>query len=100
MIVSVERFSISFGDNRVIQALSFEVETGETFGFLGSNGAGKTTTLRALLGMIGPTSGTPHTAGKPHQPGGNPRVGYLPEERGLDRKESTLEVMTSFAELK
>ncbi|PDQ35910.1 MAG: ABC transporter ATP-binding protein [Candidatus Lumbricidophila eiseniae] len=91
---------MSFGDKRVIQDLSFEVETGETFGFLGSNGSGKTTTLRALLGMIVPTSGTLHIGGTPYQPGGNTRVGYLPEERGLYRKESTLEVMTYFAELK
>ncbi|MGH3771094.1 MAG: ATP-binding cassette domain-containing protein [Pseudonocardiaceae bacterium] len=47
-----------FGAIRAVDRLSFTVEPGAVTGFLGPNGAGKTTTLRALLGLVEPTSGT------------------------------------------
>ena len=47
-----------FGAVRAVDRLSFTVEPGMVTGFLGPNGAGKTTTLRALLGLVEPTSGT------------------------------------------
>jgi len=47
-----------FGAIRAVDRLSFTVEPGTVTGFLGPNGAGKTTTLRALLGLVEPTSGT------------------------------------------
>jgi ABC-2 type transport system ATP-binding protein len=73
---------------------------GETFGFLGSNGSGKTTTLRALLGIYQPTAGTLHIHGKVFEPSDGARLGYLPEERGLYKKESVLDVMVYFGRLK
>src|SRR5690554_3423755 len=48
----------SFGSVRAVSDLSFTVEPGRVTGFLGPNGSGKTTTLRALLGLVTPTSGT------------------------------------------
>ena len=50
-IVEIKHFRMNFGNKTVIRDLSFEVRSGEIFGFLGSNGSGKTTTLRALLGL-------------------------------------------------
>ena len=47
-----------FGRVQAVKNLSFEVEAGRVTGFLGPNGAGKSTTLRALLGLVRPTSGT------------------------------------------
>ena len=73
---------------------------GETFGFLGSNGSGKTTTLRALLGIYQPTAGTLHIDGRPFSPEDGARLGYLPEERGLYKKESVIDVMVYFGRLK
>ena len=90
---------MAFGATTVIERLDFEVAEGETFGLLGSNGSGKTTTLRALLGLLPATGGTLTIKGEPYQPG-TVRVGYLPEERGLYKRESVLDVMTYFGRLK
>jgi ABC-2 type transport system ATP-binding protein len=99
-VVHVEDFSMSFGSTRVIKKLSFDVFPGETFGFLGSNGSGKTTTIRALLGIYQATAGILHVSGQPFSPDRNLSLGYLPEERGLYKKESVLDVMVYFGRLK
>lgn len=99
-LVHIENFRMDFGDRTVIEDLSFDVRAGETFGFLGSNGSGKTTTLRALLGIYRPTAGILHIGGKAFEPRDGARLGYLPEERGLYKKESVLDVMVYFGRLK
>ena len=91
---------MKFGNKTVIDDMSFDVKKGETFGFLGSNGSGKTTTMRALLGIYQPTSGTLHINGKSFEPEDGATLGYLPEERGLYKKESVIDVMTYFGQLK
>jgi ABC-2 type transport system ATP-binding protein len=52
-----------FGDFKAVDGISFEVEKGEIFGFLGANGAGKTTAMRILCGLSFPTSGAATVAG-------------------------------------
>jgi len=52
-----------FGNFTAVDHISFEVERGEIFGFLGANGAGKTTALRMLCGLSKPTSGRGYVAG-------------------------------------
>lgn len=99
-VIEVHDFRMRFGDNVVIDGLSFDVRPGETFGLLGSNGCGKTTTIRALLGIYEPTAGTLLVEGRRFDPSQGSRLGYLPEERGLYRKESVLEVMAYFGQLK
>ncbi|GAA4034569.1 hypothetical protein GCM10023063_18330 [Arthrobacter methylotrophus] len=99
-IIQVEGFRMDFGAKTVIDGLSFDVRRGETFGFLGGNGCGKTTTIRALLGIYQATAGTLHINGKPFRPEDGRTLGYLPEERGLYKKESVLDVMVYFGELK
>ncbi len=99
-IISVAHFAMSFGKTRVINDLSFEVNRGETFGLLGSNGSGKTTTIRALLGIYEPTGGELLIDGKPFDVSGTVKLGYLPEERGLYKKESVIDVMSYFGQLK
>ena len=99
-MVEIRHFKMSFGDKTVIKDLSFDVSRGEVFGFLGSNGSGKTTTLRALLGLYQPTAGDLLINGKPYSVESQIRLGYLPEERGLYKKEKVLDVMLYFGQLK
>ena len=100
-IVEVKNFCMKFGNKTIIKDLSFDVRAGEIFGLLGSNGSGKTTTLRALLGFYVPTSGELLIDGKKYDPEDSQViVGYLPEERGLYRKETVLDNMIYFGELK
>ncbi len=99
-VVHIEDFGMSFGSTRVIEGLSFDVYPGETFGFLGSNGSGKTTTIRALLGIYQATAGILHVGGQPFSPDRNISLGYLPEERGLYKKETVIDVMVYFGRLK
>ncbi|RYC72343.1 ABC transporter ATP-binding protein [Candidatus Nanogingivalis gingivitcus] len=98
-VISIKDFSLSFGKNKIIDNLSFEVRKGEIFGFLGSNGSGKTTTIRALLGIYEADKGDLLINGKKFSPE-NGNIGYLPEERGLYKKEKVLNVMIYFAKLK
>jgi ABC-2 type transport system ATP-binding protein len=52
-----------FGSFTAVDAISFSVEAGEVFGFLGANGAGKTTAIRMFCGLLEPTSGSGQVAG-------------------------------------
>ncbi|HMR72701.1 MAG TPA: ATP-binding cassette domain-containing protein [Candidatus Saccharibacteria bacterium] len=99
-IISVDHFSISFGSAKIIDDLSFEVKRGETFGLLGSNGSGKTTIIRSLLGIYLPDNGELIVNGAPFTVDGPVRLGYLPEERGLYKKESVIDTMVYFGRLK
>ncbi|MBI3429201.1 MAG: ABC transporter ATP-binding protein [Actinobacteria bacterium] len=91
---------MNFGKNVVIDDLSFDVFRGETFGFLGSNGSGKTTTIRALLGIYQASAGVLQVFGREFSPEEGGKLGYLPEERGLYKKESVIDVMSYFGRLK
>lgn len=99
-IVSINNFRMDFGGKTVIKDLSFDVKRGEVFGFLGSNGSGKTTTIRSLLGIYQPSDGELHIDGKPFSVAGRTKLGYLPEERGLYKKESVIDAMVYFGRLK
>ena len=52
-VLSMEGVSLSFGDKRVLDGLTFSVARGECFGFLGPSGAGKTTTIKLLTSASG-----------------------------------------------
>src|SRR5665213_1915970 len=98
-VVSVESFAMTFGRKQVIKDLSFTVNQGEVFGFLGANGAGKTTTIRTLLALLEPTSGRLLVNGQRYSPTSSNKLGYLPEERGLYRNEPVLDTMIYLAAL-
>lgn len=56
-VIKVQAVSKSFGALKAVDRLSFEVEAGQVYGFLGQNGSGKSTTIRMLLSLIHPTEG-------------------------------------------
>jgi ABC-2 type transport system ATP-binding protein len=99
-LINIEHFRMDFGKKTVIKDLSFDIKKGETFGLIGSNGSGKTTTIRALLGIYQPTGGTLLINNEPYRVDGPIKLGYLPEERGLYKKEKVLDIMTYFGQLK
>ena len=56
-MIEVEKYAKLYGDTVAVRELSFIVQPGDVLGLVGPNGAGKTTTLRALAGILQPTSG-------------------------------------------
>jgi ABC-2 type transport system ATP-binding protein len=85
-MIRVRNFSKSYGDFAAVRDLSFDVGPGDILGLVGSNGAGKSTTLRALSGIVGPTSGNLEIAGhdivrEPIQ--AKQCLGYIPDDPRL-----------------
>jgi len=75
-----------FGDFKAVNDVSFEVFSGEIFGFLGPNGSGKTTTIRMTLGLLQPTNGSVEVLGLPVNGATEkirPRVGYMSQRFSL-----------------
>jgi ABC-2 type transport system ATP-binding protein len=84
--IVVSHLTRRFGDFIAVNDVSFDVRTGEIFGFLGSNGAGKSTTIRMLCGLLRPTSGTAHVGGVDvgRDPEGvKRRIGYMSQRFSL-----------------
>jgi len=98
--LTFSHLSKSYGATAALRDVDFEVRSGDLFGLLGPNGAGKTTLIRILMGLLAPDSGEIRLDGRPFGRGGRERVGYLPEERGLYRKERVDDVLIYFGMLK
>ncbi len=62
-VIKAENLTKKFGNFTAVNRISFSVERGEIFGFLGANGAGKTTAMKMFCGLLTPTSGTGQVAG-------------------------------------
>jgi ABC-2 type transport system ATP-binding protein len=62
-MIQADNLTRTFGDFTAVDHISFAIEKGEIFGFLGANGAGKTTAIRMLTGLLAPTEGTATVAG-------------------------------------
>ena len=75
-----------FGDFTSVDNVSFTIQQGEIFGFLGSNGCGKSTTMKMLTGLLQATSGTAELLGAPVDAGSvatRMRVGYMSQAFSL-----------------
>ena len=64
-MIEVEHLTKRFGATTAVDDLSFTVRPGTVTGFLGPNGAGKSTAMRAIAGLVRPTSGTTRVNGRP-----------------------------------
>lgn len=85
-VISVENLTKRFGSFTAVDHISFSVDRGEIFGFLGANGAGKTTAMRMLCGLSHPSEGTGSVAGfdinsAPEQI--KTRIGYMSQKFSL-----------------
>ncbi|MDR2543460.1 MAG: ABC transporter ATP-binding protein [Treponema sp.] len=79
-ILEIRNLSKSFGANKVIDNISFDVPEGSIFGFIGANGAGKTTTMNMILGFLETDSGGITACGEKVSYGKTVKsIGYLPD---------------------
>ncbi len=85
--INTKHLTKKFGELTAVNDISFEVESGEIFGFLGPNGAGKSTTIMMLTTLLGPSSGTAYIGGynivkdpkKVRQ-----KIGYIQQDTSVD----------------
>ena len=99
-VLALDGVTKTFDRTLAVDDLSFTVDHGSVFGFLGGNGAGKTTSLRMVLDIIRPTKGRIDVLGRPPGRANAPDIGFLPEERGLYRQMTALDTITYFGRLK
>jgi len=86
MSIEVKGISKSFGEQKVLDNLSFEADKSQILGFLGPNGAGKTTTMRIITGSLMPDEGEVYVSGlnnKDHVLEVKRKIGYLAEHNPL-----------------
>ena len=100
--VEVRGLEKRYGDLEAVRGVTFDVASGETFGFLGPNGAGKSTTISMLCTLIRPTGGSARVAG--FDVTGNPlgvrrRIGLVFQDPTLDEYLTALENLRFHAQL-
>jgi ABC-2 type transport system ATP-binding protein len=98
--VEVKDIVKTFADKVAVDKLSFSVASGEIFGLIGPNGAGKTTTIKMMMDIIKPDSGEVTILGEKMNEAAKNKIGYMPEERGLYKKQRVLDVIVYLATLK
>jgi len=84
--IRAQNLTKRFGDFTAVSGVSFEIDRGEIFGFLGPNGSGKTTTIRMTLGLLQPNEGSVEVLGIPVREAPEkirPRVGYMSQRFSL-----------------
>jgi len=101
-MIQARQLTKLFGDVLAVDHISFEVHSGELFGFLGPNGAGKTTTIKMLTGLARPTSGTVLAGGvdvRDHPKRAQRLMGVVPDESNLYPELTGFENLTFCASL-
>ncbi|SNZ12895.1 ABC-2 type transport system ATP-binding protein [Natronoarchaeum philippinense] len=103
--IEVAGLTKDYGDVLANDDVTFDVESGEIFGYLGPNGAGKTTTIRTLMGLQSPTDGTATVLGadirsESELVAAKQRIGYLPANPAFDETATGEEVLDLHASLK
>lgn len=100
VVISVKNLTKRFGSFVAVDNISFDVQRGETFGFLGANGAGKTTAMRMLCGLSYPSSGSGTVAGYDVMRNGEQikrHIGYMSQRFSLYNDLTVWENMRLFA---
>ncbi|MBA2253743.1 MAG: ATP-binding cassette domain-containing protein [Chloroflexi bacterium] len=99
MALIIDSLRKRFGSIVALDGISFRVEPGQVFGFLGANGAGKTTAFRIILDIIRADAGTVTWKDVGSQQLPRRTWGYLPEERGLYPRMTVMDQLLFFGQL-
>jgi ABC-2 type transport system ATP-binding protein len=98
--VEVNNLYKSYADVTAVNDLTFSVEPGEILGLIGPNGAGKSSAIKMILDFMKPDAGSVKIFGQPMNEAFKDRIGYLPEERGLYKRLTAMELILYLASLK
>jgi len=99
-VVEVNHLSKSYADVNAVNDLTFSVSSGEILGLIGPNGAGKSSTIKIILDFMKPDSGEVRIFGQQMNEALKDRIGYLPEERGLYKRLTAIDLILYLASLK
>ena len=100
MDVRIENLTKSYGNQKAVDSISFDIKSGEIVGFLGPNGAGKTTTMKILTQYIEPDSGTIWYGNKSsYDVDIRRQIGYLPEHNPLYEEMPVMDYLSFSAAL-
>lgn len=98
-IIEIDSLNKSFGEVHAVKNLSFTVEEGSLFAFLGVNGAGKSTTISIMCGLLSPDSGSVRIAGKSMCDEVRASIGVVYQNSALDKAMSVRDNLESRAAL-
>ena len=101
--ISVQGLTKTYGSERAVDSITFDVRPGEIVGFLGPNGAGKTTTMKVITGYLNATEGTVMVDGldvRENTLAIRRRIGYLPESTPLYREMVTYDYLQFVAAMR
>jgi ABC-2 type transport system ATP-binding protein len=102
MSIAVQHLTKTYGEQKAVDDISFDVKTGEILGFLGPNGAGKTTTMKIITCYMPPNAGTVEVDGLnifEHSLEVRKKIGYLPEMNPLYMDMNVLDYLEYSAQL-
>lgn len=98
-MLRVENLVKKYGSFTAVNNLSFQIEEGEVFGFVGSNGAGKSTTMKVASGLLKPSNGTVYVGGydvRTDRSKAQSLIGYMPDFFGVYDDLKVLEYMNFY----
>jgi ABC-2 type transport system ATP-binding protein len=98
-VITAKNLTVRFGDFTAVDNVSFDIEKGDVFGFLGPNGSGKTTIIKALCGLVPVTSGTGSILGMDIRKDSaeiKQHVGYMSQKFGLYEDLTAMENMNFY----
>jgi ABC-2 type transport system ATP-binding protein len=98
--VEVNHLCKSYADVTAVHDLTFCVDPGEILGLIGPNGAGKSSTIKVILDFMKPDSGEVKLFGQQMNEALKDQIGYLPEERGLYKRLTAIDLILYLASLK
>ena len=98
--VEVQNLYKSYAGKPAVRDLTFAVEPGEILGLIGPNGAGKSSTVKMILDFMKPDSGEVRVFGGQMDESCKNEIGYLPEEKGLYKNLTAIELILYLASLK